>query len=638
MTNTRGRRAARAAIMEAEPERLPAAPNGGAWRGTEVPGFVMQTEGLFRLPRDEKKLPFQVSGRFEVLARTRDTEGEAHGLLLHWRDPDGVEHEWVMPRAMLVGEGAELRARLASGGLLLSSYPQARSALVDFLTYQQPTERVRTVPRVGWYFGREGGAVFILPSEVFGAVPGERVVLDLPERPPAVYRRVGKLKDWRATVAARCAGNARLVLAVSLAFAGSLLTPLGEEGGGLQLRGGSRLGKSTALKAAASVWGAPDGPDAFKRSWRATGNGIEGLASQHNDGLLPLDELGEIDPREAGTTAYMLGNGTGKARAHRTGTTRPVATWRLLFLSTGEETLADILQRAGHTIRAGQEVRFIDLPADAGKGLGIFDTIHTDKEIGAATPAEYAEALTGAAMAQHGTAGPAFLAWLTARLAKDPAWPGRDLLPRIRDFIDDAMPSGASGQVRTVCRRFALVALAGELASEAGVTGWQAGMATEAVRQCFEAWCAARGSVEAREDLSAIDQVRACLALHGNSRFELLKDRPASDADQTGMGATDPPPEGRIVMNRLGFKKWERDAALPDGGRFWFLFFASGWREATAGLDPIEAARVLESRGFLRAGPNHLSRSVKAPGFPDGVRVYWVSAGILGDEAPAPPG
>ncbi|WP_457589305.1 DUF927 domain-containing protein, partial [Legionella pneumophila] len=48
------------------------------------------------------------------------------------------------------------------------------------------------------------------------------------------------------------------------------------------------------------------------RLWRSTTNGLEGLAALHNDGLLILDELSQMDPREAGEAAYLLANGQGK--------------------------------------------------------------------------------------------------------------------------------------------------------------------------------------------------------------------------------------------------------------------------------------------------------------------------------------
>jgi putative DNA primase/helicase len=72
----------------------------------------------------------------------------------------------------------------------------------------------------------------------------------------------------------------------------------------------------------------------------------------------------------------MLANGQGKQRAGRTGAARPRLTWRLLFLSAGEIGLAEHMGEVNKRARAGQELRMIDLPADAGAGLGIFETLH----------------------------------------------------------------------------------------------------------------------------------------------------------------------------------------------------------------------------------------------------------------------
>ena len=50
--------------------------------------------------------------------------------------------------------------------------------------------------------------------------------------------------------------------------------------------------------------------------------------------------------------------------------------WRLLFLSAGEVGLAQHIRDAGKKSKAGQAVRLVDIPADAGQGHGIFDTLH----------------------------------------------------------------------------------------------------------------------------------------------------------------------------------------------------------------------------------------------------------------------
>ena len=102
--------------------------------------------------------------------------------------------------------------------------------------------------------------------------------------------------------------------------------------------------------------------------------------------------------------AYMLANGARKNRATRTGGARDIATWRILFLSTGEISLADKIAESGKRARAGQSVRVVDIPADAGKGHGLFDTLH-DFASGAAL----ADHLRLAGEAHSGHAGRAFL-------------------------------------------------------------------------------------------------------------------------------------------------------------------------------------------------------------------------------------
>nr|WP_245179628.1 DUF927 domain-containing protein [Cupriavidus sp. LEh25] len=116
-----------------------------------------------------------------------------------------------------------------------------------------------------------------------------------------------------------------------------------------------------------------------------------------------LDELSQIDPREAGDAAYLLANGQGKVRATRTGTARQAAHWRLLFLSAGEESLSTLMLGVGKKANAGQEIRLADFEADAGAGMGAFETLH-----GHATSGELSVAIKAAAARYYGTVG---IAW-----------------------------------------------------------------------------------------------------------------------------------------------------------------------------------------------------------------------------------
>src|SRR5215212_7415825 len=145
-------------------------------------------------------------------------------------------------------------------------------------------------------------------------------------------------------------------------MAGDML-PRKHLSGGFHPKGSSRSGKTVTLRIAGSVWGG-GGVLGFARAWRATANGLEGVAEAHNHALLCLDEMGQVDAREAGEIAYMLANGTGKGRAGRDGSPRRSAQWQLVFLSTGELSLAEKMAEVGKAPKAGQEVRLVEIPAD----------------------------------------------------------------------------------------------------------------------------------------------------------------------------------------------------------------------------------------------------------------------------------
>ena len=62
----------------------------------------------------------------------------------------------------------------------------------------------------------------------------------------------------------------------------------------------------------------------------------------------------------------------------------------------------------GPKVKAGQEVRVLDIPADAGAGFGLFDRLPDGMD-----GAEFSSALNRAASEVYGTPSRAFLGWLT---------------------------------------------------------------------------------------------------------------------------------------------------------------------------------------------------------------------------------
>lgn len=548
-----------------------------------------------------------VCSPLRVLAQTRDPRGEGWGKLLEIIDQDGNTKRWVMPNAMLANDGVPLREKLLGLGLVIASRPGVHADLKEYLVGAQPQGRVRTVDRVGWH-NIGDSTVFVLPDMAFGDVADETVMLS-PNSVPndQGYRVAGSLDSWQAEIGRFALGNSRLIFALSAAVAAVLLYLLNAESGGVHFVGLSSIGKTLLLYLAGSVWGA-GGMHGYVKRWRGTDNGIEAVAAAHCDALLPLDEIGEVTPEAAAAVAYMLANGGAKLRAGRSGEGRPAAEWRLLFLSTGEIDLATKIAESGKGRRArpGQQVRMIDIPADAGVGLGVFEELH-----GFPDAAALWTHLKAASTRNYGHAARALL----TRIVADLPAVTKDLARYQREFIAEYCPTNADGQVHRVAARLALVAATGELATALDIFPWEPGEATRGVARCFRAWLRKRGGIGSLETIEAVAQVRHFIEQHGSSRFERF--------DVVG----EPPAalHGERTVQRVGFRKTDEE------GETTFYVLPESWRsEICAGLDAGFVARTLADRGMLRKGSDgKLTRSERLPGAKRTARCYVILSSIF---------
>lgn len=481
--------------------------NGGGHEpqsdGRPFDPFTVSDSGVWHVGVDKEgqpKKPQWVCSRLDVQALTRDQDGAGWGYLLAFADPLGKPKQWAMPARMLSGDGGEYRAALLNMGLRIAPSPAARNLLTQYIQTRQPGEFASCTDRIGWH-----GRAFVLPHETIGD-DAERIVFQSESQMENTFRVKHDAAAWRDRIGALCLGNSRLVFAVACAFAGPLLRPAGMESGGFHIRGDSSSGKTTALRLAASVYGGPS----YMQRWRTTDNALEAIAAQHCDSLLILDELAQVEGKVAGECAYMLANEQSKARATRNGAPRARLSWRLLFLSAGELGLADHMAEGMKRTRTGQEVRMADIPADAGKGLGAFENLHDF-----AGGAVFSSHLTREAHACYGAPGRAFIEWACANAEGL----GKRLRTAVQAMTREWVPEGASGQVERVGARFALVGVAGELATEAGLTGWPAGESERGARACFDAWLAARGGAGNGEVMAMLRAVRRFLESHGEGRF-----------------------------------------------------------------------------------------------------------------------
>ena len=552
--------------------------------------FHLNDGGLFYFGKNDAGNdvpPLWICSKLEVTAVTRDAKNEAWGRLLEFDDLDGVHHAWAMPMDLLRGDGAEYRGALLSMGLQISTMTKARNLLTQHIQTAKVEARARCVERTGWHDGS-----FVMPNKTIGSNQQEKIIFQSAVNTQSTFKQKGALAAWQEHIPKPCAGNSRLVFAISAAFASPLLDVTGMESGGVHFRGDSSTGKTTALRVASSVWGGLD----YLQRWRATDNGLESLAAQHSDCLLVLDELSQVDPKAAGEVAYMLANGSGKVRSIRTGAMRDTATWRLLFLSSGEAGLTEHMALVGRKPKAGQEIRLLDIPADAGRGFGIFDTLHD--HIGGAA---FSKSLNDAVGKHYGVASIAYLSKLVDNLDKIPGHVKR----LQKEFLDNHLKNDAGGQAYRAALRFALIAAAGEIATIWGVTGWASGEAIKAADICFKAWLTQRGGAGNAEYRSMLAQVQRFFELHGESRFSDWE-RPASDTSQ----------HAPKTLHKAGYRK-HFDSKDPDGQPVYtgenyadggekkardteFYVYAETFRsEICAGYDYKVIQKLLDKQGAL---------------------------------------
>lgn len=573
-------------------------------------GYALHQSGWITntAPSDPDDSGFVCKG-LKVLGLARDAQSRDWGQLVEIEGPDGKTNRWVLPASALVGKGVDAHKTLASLGMQLSNRKeeQLRSLLLSW----RPNIKYRTIDKLGWT--DEKLDCFALPDgTLIAGVSHEPITLSGTIPVTIDKAKAGSLADWKASVGEVCVDNDLLMFAVAVAFLGPVLEPMFASGGGFHLVGESSRGKTTALRASASVWG----PPLLVGTWRSTSNGLEGRAARHNSMMLYLDEMSEVEPKDASATAYMLANGEGKTRARRDASQQPVTHWCLGFLSSGELALADKLAEGRIVARAGQLVRLLDIPATTQKH-GLFGNLHDAK-----TAANFADRVNRAASQNYGHAGPEFVRLLITHRSTA-LTEMRKVSEAFKAKVLKDYPK-ADGQVQRANDRFSLVLAAGHMAIEWGLLPWSNADLTKAVNEVLKLWLEKRGTAGAAERNEAITRVRKFVTVNGSGRFEKSE---WHDQGVIGSGWKLVPVQR--IQNRAGWYQPPRSGAP---GIYWIA--KDVWNtEIMAGLDPHKAATDLIDAGFMNASPNRKDKRVPK-GITGGEQVYAfaVSSEILSFE------
>jgi putative DNA primase/helicase len=165
-----------------------------------------------------------------------------------------------------------------------------------------------------------------------------------------------------------------------------------------------------------------------------------------------------------------------------------------------------------------------------------------------------------------------------------------------------------TGANERAMKRFVLVALAGELATKANLTGWECGKSENDCMAMFKVWFASRpkGDSEAhkaRQQLMDYIDRNAC-------KFEAL--------NSNNFSVT--------IADRAGYYE------TVDGCRM-YLFFSSSFDSALKGLNISNARRTLSDNGILnKANDGKYQKQKHIPALNASRRLYHIDSNALFSE------
>ena len=324
-----------------EPEEIPEAVKGAPVNLRQPEGWIYSDKGISRI--DEKEYTPKMVCRTPIILtqRLKSLETGEEKIEIAFKR-DGEWHRAIYPRSTIFT--ARAITVLADLGCTVTS--ENAKQVVRFLSALEAEnidiiQKADATSTFGWQPGRR-----FIPGREQG------IVLDIDPSQKgmaAAYCRNGDMEHWIRTMAPhRKRDKFRFILAAS--FAAPLLRILKQRIFFVYNWGGSKGGKTAALKAALSAWG---DPDRLMVNFNATQVGLERTASFYCDLPLGIDErqLAGKNQESLEKTIYMIASGTGKIRGSKGGGLQAIHQWRTVALATGEEPLSTETSQTGVSTR-----------------------------------------------------------------------------------------------------------------------------------------------------------------------------------------------------------------------------------------------------------------------------------------------
>ena len=463
------------------------------------PRVESRKDGIFQIvPKVEKSGDIVndeswLCSPLEVIGTGRDDKDQY--LIIRWLPVGESSPTTTAVPLADIGEREGWRT-LKAGGVNVTTKNSLRAILADWMQNSGTREIWRVAQATGWQCG-----AYIMPDGEIIGTPERPVLFNGRSAAAAGYTVKGTPEGWRDSVASLSRGNPSMMAGIGAALAAPLIGLAGVDGFGIHFYEQSSAGKTTTANLASSLYGEPD---ALRLTWFGTALGIANEAAAHNDGLMPLDEVGQgADPDSVAKSAYTLFNGVGKLQGAKEGGNRDLKRWRTVALSTGEMDIETFIATAGRKVKAGQLVRLLNIPLEKAQQFH-----------GTANGKAHADALKDAYQSHYGAAGRFWIKYL-ADHQQDAIAAVREAESRWRSLI----PADYGEQVHRVAARFAVLEAA--LVLGCVVTGWDVQECRDAIQHNFNAWIKEFGTGN-KEHQQIIEQAEAFLNAYGLSRYAPL--------------------------------------------------------------------------------------------------------------------
>ena len=323
------------------PEEIPEAIQGAPVNLRQPEGWIYSDKGISRI--DEKQYAPKTVCRTPIILtqRLKSIESGEEKIEIAFKR-DGSWHRAIFPRSTIFT--ARGITALADLGCTVTS--ENAKQVVRFLSALE-AENIDVIQRADSTstFGWQPGKRFI-PGREQGLV----LDIDPSQKGTALaYSQIGEMEKWVETMKPhRDRNKFRFILAAS--FAAPLLRILKQRIFFVYNWGGSKGGKTAALKAALSAWG---DPERLMVNFNATQVGLERTASFFCDLPLGIDERQLAGRNQEGLEKiiYMIASGTGKIRGSKSGGLQITHQWRTIALATGEEPLSTETTQTGVSTR-----------------------------------------------------------------------------------------------------------------------------------------------------------------------------------------------------------------------------------------------------------------------------------------------